>query len=105
MLKVLFAAVASIAMVGGAIAADLPRKEPPPGWPHRLVKRRLASFPSVRDRLSQGTDRFSENSRVGRLPSSHGAGSVAATLISWSGDGEAASQRARGHRNKSRSRA
>jgi hypothetical protein len=30
MLKVLFAAVASIAMVGGAIAADLPRKEPPP---------------------------------------------------------------------------
>jgi hypothetical protein len=30
MLKVLFAAVASVAMVGGAIAADLPRKEPPP---------------------------------------------------------------------------
>jgi hypothetical protein len=30
MLKVLFAAVTSVAMVGGAIAADLPRKEPPP---------------------------------------------------------------------------
>jgi hypothetical protein len=30
MLKILVAAVASVAMVGGAIAADLPRKEPPP---------------------------------------------------------------------------
>jgi hypothetical protein len=30
MLKFLFAAVASVAMVGGAMAADLPRKEPPP---------------------------------------------------------------------------
>jgi len=30
MLKILLAAVASVAMVGGAIAADLPRKEPPP---------------------------------------------------------------------------
>ena len=30
MLKVLFAAVTSVAMVGGAIAADLPRQEPPP---------------------------------------------------------------------------
>ena len=30
MLKFLFAAVASLAMVGGALAADLPRKEPPP---------------------------------------------------------------------------
>lgn len=30
MIKLLFAAVASIAMVGGALAADLPRKEPPP---------------------------------------------------------------------------
>ena len=30
LLKLLFAAVASLAMVGGALAADLPRKEPPP---------------------------------------------------------------------------
>ena len=30
MLKLLFAAVASLAMVGGALAAELPRKEPPP---------------------------------------------------------------------------
>ena len=30
LLKLLFAAVASVAMVGGAFAADLPRKEPPP---------------------------------------------------------------------------
>jgi hypothetical protein len=30
LIKLLFAAVASIAMVGGALAADLPRKEPPP---------------------------------------------------------------------------
>ena len=30
LLKLLFAAVASVAMVGGALAADLPRKEPPP---------------------------------------------------------------------------
>lgn len=33
MLKILLAAVASLAMVGGAIAADLPRKEPPPPPP------------------------------------------------------------------------
>jgi hypothetical protein len=34
LLKLLFAAVASIAMVGGALAADLPRKEPlPPAAP------------------------------------------------------------------------
>ncbi len=30
MLKILIAASASVAMVGAAIAADLPRKEPPP---------------------------------------------------------------------------
>ena len=30
LLKLLLAAVASVAMVGGALAADLPRKEPPP---------------------------------------------------------------------------
>ena len=30
MLRFLFVAVASLAMVGGALAADLPRKEPPP---------------------------------------------------------------------------
>jgi hypothetical protein len=30
MLKFLLGALASIAMVGGAIAADLPRREPPP---------------------------------------------------------------------------
>ena len=30
MVKLLLAAVASFAMVGGALAADLPRKEPPP---------------------------------------------------------------------------
>ena len=30
MLKFLLGALASVAMVGGAIAADLPRREPPP---------------------------------------------------------------------------
>ena len=30
MLKFLLGALASIAMVGGAVAADLPRREPPP---------------------------------------------------------------------------
>jgi hypothetical protein len=30
MLKILIAASASLAMVGAAVAADLPRKEPPP---------------------------------------------------------------------------
>ena len=30
MLKLLLGALATIAMVGGAIAADLPRREPPP---------------------------------------------------------------------------
>ena len=30
MLKFFLGALASVAMVGGAIAADLPRKEPPP---------------------------------------------------------------------------
>lgn len=30
MLKILIAATASLAMVGAAVAADLPRKEPPP---------------------------------------------------------------------------
>jgi len=30
MLKILLAAAASLAMVGAAVAADLPRKEPPP---------------------------------------------------------------------------
>ena len=33
LLRFLFAAVASLVMVGGAIAADLPRKEPPPPPP------------------------------------------------------------------------
>ena len=33
MIKFLFAAIASLAMVGGALAADLPRKEPPPPPP------------------------------------------------------------------------
>lgn len=30
MLKILLAATASLAMVGAAVAADMPRKEPPP---------------------------------------------------------------------------
>ena len=30
MFKILLAAAASLAMVGAAVAADLPRKEPPP---------------------------------------------------------------------------
>jgi hypothetical protein len=30
MLKILLAATASLALVGAAVAADLPRKEPPP---------------------------------------------------------------------------
>jgi hypothetical protein len=30
MLKILISAAASLAMVGAAVAADLPRKEPPP---------------------------------------------------------------------------
>ena len=36
MSKFLFGILASVAFVGGAMAADLPRKEPPPVAAHRL---------------------------------------------------------------------
>lgn len=46
MLKFLFVAVASFAMVGGALAADLPRKEPvPPPAPVAVGKAPIGKLP------------------------------------------------------------
>ena len=43
--KLLIAAVASFAMVGAAVAADLPRKEPPPPAPVAVGKAPIGKLP------------------------------------------------------------